>query len=213
MSIPPTSGWAPPVVARASTIMPAQVPSTGRPSSISSRSAAEQAGALGDQPERRALAAGQHDRVEPGEVGRGAHLDRVGADGREGRPVLGERPLHREHADARPPEAREGLRSPPPALEQLGLGKREISSPGIASLRPSRGPRQHLGVGEVGHGLDDRARPPRRVGALVDARSRRRRPRRRAASSAPRRRAWRCPPAEKFTTGRRALGRHLATSS
>ena len=137
MSMPPTSGCAPPVVARASTIIPAQVPSAGSPPSIVRAQRGQQAGALGDQPERGALAARQHDAVEPLEVGRGPDLGGRGAGSRERVLVLGEGPLHRQHPDARPAEARQGPRHHPRPWSSPASPIAEISRPGIASLRPA----------------------------------------------------------------------------
>ncbi len=137
MSMPPISGWAPPVVARASTIMPAQVPSAGRPSSIGRPQGGQQARALGEEPESGALPARQHDAIEALEVGGGPHLDGLGAGRRQRALVLGEGPLHRQHPDARPAEARQGPRHHPRPWSSPASPIAEISRPGIASLRPA----------------------------------------------------------------------------
>ena len=105
-----------PRCSRSSMISPAHVPSSGRPRCGELAQRLGQALALDAERHRRRLAAGQHEPVEPLEVGRHAHLAHVGAEARA--------------AAARAPRSRPGAR---------GRRRSGARLPALTS-RGSRGP-------------------------------------------------------------------------
>ena len=138
-----------------------------------------------------------------------AHLHGLGAR----RPRAPARARRRRPAPPAPPPAAgrgrpAALTTPGPAAARPAPSARDLDA-GHGVLEARRDARQHLGVLEVGHGLDDRPGAAPAGPRSCRCPSPRTRPRRRAASSGPRRRASRCRPAEKLTTGRRPSAGHL----
>ena len=78
---------------------PAQVPQIGRPSCAQAPDRLAQLVDVEQPRDRRALAAGDDQRVDAGEMRRQPHLDRLDAESSEHGDVLGEVALQRQHAN------------------------------------------------------------------------------------------------------------------
>ena len=139
-----------PRCSRSSMIRPAQVPSTGRPERDEVAQRLGQPLALDAERDRGRLAAGDHQPVEPFEIGGHAHAARLRAQLGEDLGVRLEVALEGEDAD------RGG--SPTALLEQAAVGlERADLDAGHRLAQLARGRGHALGVVVVGGGLDDRA--------------------------------------------------------
>ena len=129
-------------------IRPAQVPSTGVPALHQLAQRLGEPLALEAERHRGGLAAGDHERVEPLELGGRAHARGVGAERLEHARVRLEVALDGEH-----PEPGHGL--PAAVLEQAAVAERRDLDARHGRAEVARGGGDALGVLEVRGGLDD----------------------------------------------------------
>ena len=178
---------------RASTIIPAQVPSAGSPSP-----GARAARRAGPSPRPPGPASCSRPRActmasSPSSCAALRTWTGVGARGGQRPLVLGEGALHRQHPHPRPPEAaRRHAHHPCPAAGRPARAPRS-RCPAMACLEPGRDRARTSGSSKWVTASTMARAPARRDPRSCRCPSPRTRPRRRAASSGPRRPASRCP--------------------